>query len=333
MSKKHGKREKDHGAGRSDATDSSGRHRQRARDMPPSSSLWAAALGETAESGAELIGARVPVFPGRAAAGIVTVEPGSACDLSRIDPDADGGLDKAAAKEALAAEKARIVALQERLYAERRQSLLVVLQAIDTGGKDGTIRATLEGVNPQGCRVTSFKVPSTEELDHDVLWRCHRATPGRGMIGVFNRSHYEDVLVVRVNNIVPKSVWKDRYDHINNFEKMLADSGTRILKFYLHINRDEQKERFEERLQRPDKNWKFSRGDLKVREQWDDYMEAYEEAIYRCNTEYAPWFVVPANRKWYRNYIIMKTIVETLEDMSLKYPAPEPDLDKIVIDG
>lgn len=326
MSKKHGKREKDHGAGRSDATDSSGRHRQRARDMPPSSSLWAAALGETAESGAELIGARVPVFPGRAAAGIVTVEPGSACDLSRIDPDADGGLDKAAAKEALAAEKARIVALQERLYAERRQSLLVVLQAIDTGGKDGTIRATLEGVNPQGCRVTSFKVPSTEELDHDFLWRYHRATPGRGMIGVFNRSHYEDVLVVRVKELVPEAVWRGRYGLINDFERLLAENGTVILKLFLHISKDEQRKRLEARIADPEKHWKFDPADLVERKSWDAYQEAFQDALSRCSTPCAPWHVVPGNRKWFRNLVVARTVADTLEAMDPKFPEGRPGI-------
>ncbi len=258
---------------------------------------------------------------------------GKKIKLSDFDPNYHAELDKAGTKIEIALLQARLKELQTKLFADKSQSLLIVLQAMDAGGKDGTIKHVFTGVNPQGVRVTGFKQPSSEELAHDFLWRVHQHAPEKGYIGIFNRSHYEDVLVVRVNNIVPKSVWSRRYDHINNFERMLADGGTRILKFYLHIDRDEQKERFEERLQRPDKNWKFSRGDLTVREQWDDYMTAYEEAIYRCNKDYAPWFIIPANRKWYRNYIIMKTIVATLEDMNLSYPAPEPDLDKIVIDG
>ena len=256
---------------------------------------------------------------------------GKKLNLKDFDPNFSDDLDKDKTKLETIRLQERLQELQTMLFADKSQALLIVLQAMDAGGKDGTIKHVFTGVNPQGIKVTGFKQPTAEELDHDFLWRIHQHTPEKGYISIFNRSHYEDVLVVRVNNIVSTDVWKKRYDHINNFERLLADNGTRILKFYLHIDRDEQKERFEERLARPDKNWKFSRGDLKVRDQWDDYMEAYEEAIYRCNTEVAPWFVIPANRKWYRNFVIMKTLVHTLEDMNLKYPAPEPDLDKIVI--
>jgi PPK2 family polyphosphate:nucleotide phosphotransferase len=168
-------------------------------------------------------------------------------------------------------------------------------------------------------------------LAHDFLWRVHQQVPPKGYIGIFNRSHYEDVLVVRVNNIVPEEVWRARYDHINNFEKMLSDSGVKILKFFLHISKEEQQERFQARLDDPQKHWKFSLGDLPVREKWEDYMQAYSDAISFCNTDYAPWHIVPANKKWYRDYIITKTIVETLESMPLKYPDPEPGLDKVVI--
>jgi len=258
---------------------------------------------------------------------------GKKIKLSDYDPGFHDGLDKKSTKFEITLLQKRLKELQTLLFADKSQALLIVLQAMDAGGKDGTIKHVFTGVNPQGVRVTGFKQPSDEELAHDFLWRVHQHAPEKGYIGLFNRSHYEDVLVVRVNNLVPKSVWEKRYDHINNFEKLLSDSGTRILKFFLHIDLDEQKERFEERLERPDKNWKFSRGDLVVREQWDEYMKAYEEAIYRCNTEYAPWHIVPANRKWYRNYVVMQTIIETLEDMNLKYPEPEADLDKIVIDG
>ncbi len=258
---------------------------------------------------------------------------GKKIKLADYDPNFHDGLDKDNTKVETVLLQKRLKQLQSMLFADKSQALLIVLQAMDAGGKDGTIKHVFTGVNPQGVRVAGFKQPSDEELAHDFLWRIHQHVPEKGYIGIFNRSHYEDVLIVRVNNLVPKAVWEKRYDHINHFEKLLVDSGTRILKFYLHIDRDEQKERFEERLQRPDKNWKFSRGDLGVRKQWDEYMKAYETAIYRCHTDDAPWHIVPANRKWYRNYVVMKTIIETLEDMNLKYPDPEPDLDKIVIDS
>ena len=251
--------------------------------------------------------------------------------LDDFDPDFHDNRDKEETKIETKQLRDRLRELQTTLFADKSQALLIVLQAMDAGGKDGTIKRVFTGVNPQGVKVNGFKQPTSEELAHDFLWRIHQHTPEKGYIGIFNRSHYEDVLVVRVNNLVPKSVWSKRYDHINHFERLLVDSGTRILKFFLHIDRDEQKERFEERLERPDKNWKFSRGDLKVRDQWDDYMEAYEDAIFKCHTEYAPWFIIPANRKWYRNYVIMKTIINTLEDMNLKYPEPETGLDQIVI--
>jgi PPK2 family polyphosphate:nucleotide phosphotransferase len=202
---------------------------------------------------------------------------------------------------------------------------------MDTGGKDGVTRKVFEGVNPQGVRVVSFKAPTPQELAHDFLWRVHQYAPPRGYIGVFNRSHYEDVLIVRVNNLVPKPVWKARYDYINQFEHLLTSNGTRILKFYLHISKDEQKERLMSRLENPKKQWKFEEGDLPVREQWDDYMEAYEALLERCNTEYAPWHIIPANHKWYRDLIVAKTIVETLEDMDPRFPPPKEGLDKVVI--
>lgn len=225
----------------------------------------------------------------------------------------------------------RLAELQTMLYAQGKHALLVVLQAMDAGGKDGTIKRVFSGVNPQGFRIANFKRPTDEELSHDFLWRVHQDVPPKGYIGIFNRSHYEDVLVVRVNKIVPKSVWGKRYDHINAFEKLLADSGVTILKFYLHINKDEQKERFQERLDDPAKHWKFSVGDLPVREKWDDYMRAYEDALSYCNTDYAPWHIIPANRKWYRNYIITKTIVEALEAMPLEFPEEEAGLENIII--
>lgn len=221
--------------------------------------------------------------------------------------------------------------LQIALYAEGKRKVLIVLQAMDAGGKDGTIRHIFKGVNPQGVRVTSFKKPSSEELDHDFLWRIHNAVPGKGMIRVFNRSHYEDVLVVRVDNIVPERVWRPRYEVINQFEKHLVDSGTTILKFFLHISKDEQKERFQDRLNEPDKHWKFDRGDLEKRKQWDDYQLAFQDMLNECTTEHAPWHLIPADQKWYRNLAIMRTIVDTMNNMNLTYPVSE-DLSDVVID-
>ena len=225
----------------------------------------------------------------------------------------------------------RLEELQELLYAESRHKVLIILQAMDAAGKDGTIRHVFDGTNPQGVKVASFKKPSDLELAHDYLWRVHRQTPGKGEIVIFNRSHYEDLLVVRVNNIVPSEVWEKRYDQIIQFEKMLADEGTIIRKFFLHISKGEQKERFEARLNEPSKNWKFSLGDLKVREQWGAYMEAYEAVLNRTSTQEAPWFVIPADRKWYRNLVISQILVETLESLDMKFPEPEEGLDQVTV--
>jgi len=259
------------------------------------------------------------------------LKPGKKINLKNFNPDFHGNDDKETALEEIDRLQKKMQDLQEKLYAQGTQSLLIVLQAMDTGGKDGAIKKVFEGINPQGVRVTGFKAPTSSELAQDFLWRIHPHTPPKGFIGIFNRSHYEDVLVVRVNKLVPKKVWEKRYDHINNFERLLTDNGTRILKFYLHINKEEQKKRLQSRLDNPDKNWKFSTGDLPIREQWDDYMTAYESALTRCNTDYAPWFVVPANYKWYRDLFIARTIVATLEDMGTEYPSPEAGLDKVVI--
>ncbi len=261
----------------------------------------------------------------------LTPKPGSKVNLQQYDPDYNDDFDEKNAEAEVTKLKTKIEGLQEKLYAEGKQSLLIVFQAMDTGGKDGVIRKVFEGVNPQGVVVTSFKAPTPEELAHDFLWRVHHSTPARGHIGVFNRSHYEDVLIVRVNNLVPKSVWKQRYEYINQFENLLVSNGTRILKFYLHISKDEQKRRLLARIANPEKQWKFSMGDLPVREQWDQYMEAYEALLERCNTDYAPWHIVPANHKWYRDLIVAKTIVATLEDMKPSFPPPEAGLDKVVI--
>ncbi|MEO8609751.1 MAG: PPK2 family polyphosphate kinase [Chloroflexota bacterium] len=258
-------------------------------------------------------------------------KPGKKIKLKDYDPDFHGDKEKESTIAETIDLQKELCDLQEKLYAQASQSLLIVLQAMDTGGKDGAIKKVFEGINPQGVRVTAFKAPTLNELAQDFLWRVHPHVPPKGYIGIFNRSHYEDVLVVRVNNLVPKKVLEKRYDHINNFEQLLADNGTRILKFYLHISKDEQKERLQSRLDNPDKNWKFSTGDLPVRQQWDAYMDAYEVALTRCNTDDAPWYIVPANRKWYRDWFVTRTIVETLEAMKPEFPPPEEGLDKVVI--
>lgn len=254
-------------------------------------------------------------------------------DLSSHDPDAKTGFEggKKEGKKALPGLNDRLSDLQRRLWAESSRSLLVVIQAIDTGGKDGTIRHVFSGVNPQGVRVASFGRPTEEELSHDYLWRVHQEAPADGYIKVFNRSHYEDVLVVRVRELVPERVWARRYRHIREFERMLSDEGTRIVKLYLNISKEEQKERLQSRLDRPDKNWKFNKGDLKDRVLWDDYQQAFEDALRETSTEYAPWYVVPANRKWYRNLVVSTILIDTLEEMDPQYPEPEEGLDEVVI--
>jgi PPK2 family polyphosphate:nucleotide phosphotransferase len=260
------------------------------------------------------------------------VEPGETVKLADIDPNDTGPYrKKEEVKEELDYQCDRIHDLQERLYAEHKQSLLIVLQAMDTGGKDGTISHVFEGVNPQGCQVWSFKVPSTEELAHDFIWRYHEKAPPRGMITIFNRSQYEDVLVVRVKSLVPEDIWRERYDQINQFERMLARNDTTIIKFFLYISRDEQKRRLESRLEDPTKHWKFSSNDLKERAYWDEYSQAYEDAISKCSTAYAPWYVVPANRKWFRNLIVARTIADTLDAMNPQFPPAEEDIDQIEI--
>jgi PPK2 family polyphosphate:nucleotide phosphotransferase len=260
------------------------------------------------------------------------VPPDTEVHLTDHDPGFSGDLQKKSdARAELKRNVERLRDLQQVMWAQGEHALLIVLQALDAGGKDGVIRHVMSGVNPQGCQVTSFKVPTEEELEHDYLWRIHKATPRRGYIGIFNRSHYEDVLVVRVHNLVPEDVWQQRYEQINHFERLLAASGTTILKFFLYISKDEQKERFESRLRDPRKNWKFSVKDVKERGYWDDYMRAYEDALGRCSTPWAPWYIVPANRKWYRNLVISRIIVETLEKLDMHYPPPLPDADTIVV--
>lgn len=261
------------------------------------------------------------------------VKPGKKLDLSDIDPDCTAGFKgKKEAQETVEKNLARLSELQFKLYAENRRSLLIVLQAMDAAGKDGTIRHVFGAFNPQGCRVSPFKVPSAEELAHDFLWRIHRATPRTGEIGIFNRSHYEDVLVVRVHEIVQKSVWSQRFDQINDFERHLADNDVTIIKFFLHISKDEQLERFKKRLEDPTRQWKISPADFKERKLWKDYMAAYNDAIGKCSTKWAPWYVIPANHKWFRNLAVSQIIAETLEDMKLKFPKPNFDLSKIVVE-
>ena len=252
--------------------------------------------------------------------------------LSKIDTRAKSVDGKEEGRALSALLRVRLLDLQERLYAENKRSLLLVFQAMDTGGKDGAIRKLMTGLDPAGVRITSFKAPSVEELSHDFLWRVHQHAPADGMIGVWNRSHYEDVLIVRVHKMIEKAKWEQRYENINNFEKMLHDNGTVIVKFFLMISKDEQKERLQDRLDEPDKNWKFNPGDLAERKLWDDYLEAYQDMLRACSTEIAPWYVVPADRKWARSLAIMQKVVEVLEEMNPQVPKVDFDPTKITID-
>ena len=254
---------------------------------------------------------------------------GNTVDLAQLTTSGQG--DRDAFEAELKTLGDRMARYQRALYAERQRSLLVVFQAIDGGGKDGTIRKVFSGVNPQGVRVASFKKPTELERQHDFLWRIHQQTPAAGMIAVFNRSHYEDVLVVRVDRIVPESTWRKRFDQINEFEAQLAAAGTTTLKFFLHISPEEQAQRMRDRLRRPEKNWKFSRDDLEKRKQWYDYQQAFQDMLQLCTTETAPWYVIPADRKWYRNTVIARAIVETLETLDPQYPTATEDFSDITI--
>jgi PPK2 family polyphosphate:nucleotide phosphotransferase len=257
----------------------------------------------------------------------MVVEPGTEIKLGKYDPDETFDYaDDEKLQQKLDRTLKRLDDLQYLFYAEKKLALLIVLQGIDAAGKDGTIRHVMSGVNPEGCRVTSFKVPSAEEAAHDFLWRAHLAVPERGMFGIFNRSHYEDVLVVRVHNLVPKRVWKKRYDEINMFEKLLAENQVKVLKFFLHISKKEQKRRFDERIADPKRNWKLSAADLAERKFWDEYIEAYQDVLSRCSTSYAPWYIIPADHKWFRNFAVSKIIVEALESMDMKFPKPSIDI-------
>jgi PPK2 family polyphosphate:nucleotide phosphotransferase len=258
-------------------------------------------------------------------ASIVVRSSGKRVHLRDIDPDATGGATKEIAHARLEKIRADLCELQQILYAEHRRSLLVIFQAMDTGGKDGAMKSLCAGLNPAGIIVTNFKAPTATELAHDFLWRAHQAVPGAGMIGIWNRSHYEDVLVVRVHKLVPKTVWQRRFDEINRFESFLTANGVTILKFMLHISQDEQKERLQARLDDPKKWWKFNPGDLEDRARWKEFEQAYEEVINRCGTRHAPWHVVPANRKWSRNLIVGETVLRAMKKMHLRYPKPAFD--------
>lgn len=260
------------------------------------------------------------------------VAPNTTVNLENVNPDDTGGIqDKELGKALLKENRKGIRKLQEKVYAEGKQSLLVIFQAMDTGGKDGCIKDVFKGVNPTGIKVWSFKAPTAEELSRDFLWRIHQHTPATGDFAVFNRSHYEDVLVVRVKDLVTEDVWSKRYAQINAFEATLEERGTKILKFYLHISKDEQKRRLESRLEKPNKHWKFSSADLEERKYWDEYQSAFEDALGRTSTDTAPWYIVPANNKWYRNAVVSTVIRRTLEDMDPQFPEPEANLDGIIV--
>jgi len=246
--------------------------------------------------------------------------------LADIDPASTPGVRKATARAAKAADGEKLRQLQERLYAEGKRSLLVILQGMDTSGKDGTIIHVIGAVDPQGVQIIGFKAPSAEERRHEFLWRIRKALPLPRMIGIFNRSHYEDVLIVRVRGLVPKVVWSKRYAEINRFEREVTASGTTIVKICLHISFDEQRKRLLARLMDPTKRWKFNPKDLEERERWSDYQSAYDAALFRCSTAESPWYVVPANKKWYRNWAITRILIETLEEMDPRYPDPDLDL-------
>ena len=263
---------------------------------------------------------------------VFTVSPGQKISLAEIDPGHTAGFgSKKAVRERTERNLKRLQGLQERLYAEGKHALLVVLQAMDAGGKDGTIKHVLGAFNPQGVHVTPFKVPTREEAAHDILWRVHKAVPRRGMVGIFNRSHYEEVLVVRVRGFKPPEVWSTHYEHINAFERLLAESGVAIVKLFLYISPEEQAERLQERLDRPDKHWKFSPADLEERTRWNGYMEAFEDALSKCSTEWAPWHIVPANRKWYRNLAVSEVLIDVLERLDPKFPPAVEDIGSYTI--
>ncbi|HUV16199.1 MAG TPA: polyphosphate kinase 2 family protein [Pelolinea sp.] len=257
------------------------------------------------------------------------IKPGQPFAIKDHDPEDSSWWqeDKSAAKNELKNLRGKLIKLQQLLYAENKHKLLIILQAMDAGGKDGTIRSIFKGVNPQGVKVASFKAPTPVELAHDYLWRVHTRTPQTGEIVIFNRSHYEDVLIVRVKELAPKKTWEKRYKHIIGFEKLLADEGTTILKFFLNISKDEQKMRFMDRIEKKEKQWKFNPGDIEERKYWEDYMAAFEDAINQTSTGFAPWYVIPANRNWYRDLVIARILVDCLENLKMRYPPPIEDIE------
>lgn len=263
---------------------------------------------------------------------IITVCSGDKIRLSKIDPEDTGSLKKDEALEQFIALRQKISELQQILYAEHRRSLLLIFQGPDTGGKDSSIKDLCADLNPAGLHVHSFKIPSPEELDHDFLWRAHKATPGKGLIGLWNRSHYEDVIAARVQKLVPKKIWKARYEQINRFESILNENGTTLIKFMLHISKDEQKKRLQERLKNPNKWWKFNVDDLKARALWHKYEKAYEDAINCCATDCAPWYIVPANHKWARNVALAQVVLRVLKKMDPRYPKLSFDPKAVRID-
>ena len=257
------------------------------------------------------------------------IKPGTKVNLKKLSTDYLGDLQKEQSEIELDKLHLKMSKLQYKLHAEKKQALLIVLQAMDAGGKDGTIRDVMHGFNPQGCRVTSFRAPNEEEASHDFLWRVHQVAPARGEIGIFNRSHYGDVLIVRVHNLVPKTQWSKRYKHINEFERMLSEEGIKILKFYLHISKKEQKKRLEQRITNPTKHWKIDEADFKERKFWNKYITAYEEVFENCSTTWAPWYVIPSDKKWYRNLIVAKIITKFMEDMKLRFPKSTLDTRRV----
>jgi PPK2 family polyphosphate:nucleotide phosphotransferase len=257
------------------------------------------------------------------------IPPGERIRLKEFDPAFKGKHSKDHALERTKELCEKMSGLQQKLFAERKRSLLICLQAMDAGGKDGVIKHVIGSMNPEGCDVANFKEPTQEELAHDFLWRVEAKMPKRGQIAIFNRSHYEDVLIVRVHDLLPKKTWSERYEQINDFERLHIASGTRILKFFLHISKDEQLKRFEQRLDDPAKRWKISESDYSEREYWDDYVQAYEDAFAKCNTKEAPWFVIPADHKWFRDLAVSEIIVRTLESMDIQVPRPTVDIEEI----
>ena len=263
----------------------------------------------------------------------ITFKPGSKIELAtiptRIEQDK---IDKTEAKKLIGDNAEEMADLARCLYAENRRSILLVLKGMDTAGKDGTIRAVMRGMNPRSCQVVSFKKPTEEELDHDFLWRIHKHAPRKGNIGIFNRSHYEDVLVVRVHELFPKTVWKERYELINDFEKLLTENGTIVVKCYLHISKEEQRERLQARIDEPRSRWKFNPGDLEERKLWDDYQKAYEDALIKCNTRNAPWYIIPSDQKWYRNLVVSNLMRDTMKELNPKYPEVRQDFTGITVE-